>query len=227
MQESFITYRRFSDIGLAVAIATRLEEGGVTYQLEDNSRLFDPNFANNRVDSDISIKLQPADFVKADEVLSDFYRNHLDNVDDDYYLLSFTDAELGEVVAKPDEWGLFDYQLAMKLLKERGQEVKPEEARRLKQQRIKELEVPEPVHTKLIVSGYLCAFFLSFIGIFIGSCLVFYKKTLPDGRRVSAYSAKDHGHGIIILALSVTFQALWIIFRVYNGVLDFMLSNRY
>ena len=219
MPETFITYRKFSDTGLAVAIAVRLEEGQVAYLLEDNSHLFDPNFANNQFDSDISIKLRPADFVKADEVLADFYKNSLDTVDGDYYLLAFSDAELMEVVAKPDEWGPFDYQLAMKLLRERGQEVQPEEAERLKQERIKELEVPERGQRHLIITGYICVFLFSFIGIFIGSTLVFYKKTLPNGRRVPRFSEKDRGHGYIILTLSIVFLALWILLKGYSCVL--------
>ena len=219
MAERFITYRKFSDTGLAIAIAIRLEEGEIAYLLEDNSRLFDPNFANNQLDSDISIKLRPADFVKADEVLADFYKRSLDSIDNDYYLLAFTDTELKEVVARPDEWGPFDYQLAMKLLKERGHEVKPEEAERLKQQRMKELEVPERGNRNLIITGYICVFLFSFIGIFIGSTLVFYKKTLPDGRRVSGFSEKDRGHGYVILTLSVVFLALWILLKGYSSML--------
>ena len=222
MPETFITYRKFSDTGLAVAIAVHLEEGQVAYLLEDNSQIFDPNFAHNKFDSDISIKLRPEDFAKADEILGDFYKNSLDTIDSDYYLLTFTDAELMEVVAKPDEWGPFDYQLAIKLLKERGHEIKPEEATRLKQERIKKLEVPEPAYSNLIITGYACSFLFSFIGIFIGSTLVFYKKTLPDGRRVSAFSQKDHGHGIIILTLSIVFLAFWIIMEGYSTVLQFI-----
>ncbi|HSC37948.1 MAG TPA: hypothetical protein VLD19_08765 [Chitinophagaceae bacterium] len=219
MPERFITYRKFSDTGLAIAIAIRLEEGEVAYQLEDNSRLFDPNFANNQLDSDISIKLRPVDFVKADEVLADFYKRSLDSIDSDYYLLAFTDAELMEVVARPDEWGPFDYQLAMKLLKERGQEVKPEEAERLKQQRMKELEVPERAHRNLIITGYICILLLVIVGIAIGSGLVFYKKTLPDGRRIFAFSEKDRGHGYIILTLSIVFFVFSLLLKTYIGVL--------
>ena len=49
-------------------------------------------------------------------------------IDDDYYLLSFSDDELIDVVSKSDEWNKFDVSLAKKLLKERGNEITNDES---------------------------------------------------------------------------------------------------
>ena len=38
---------------------------------------------------------------------------------------------LREIIAKRDEWGAFDYALAQKILRDRGQEVAPEELEKL------------------------------------------------------------------------------------------------
>jgi hypothetical protein len=44
-----------------------------------------------------------------------------------------------DIVAKPDEWGHFDYVLARKLLAERGLPIPDETIRQMKQQRLRQL----------------------------------------------------------------------------------------
>ena len=77
--------------------------------------------------------MQAENFAKADEVLNDFYKDQLDAIDKDYYLFGLSDKELEEVVTKPDEWGRLNYQLAQKILKDRGREITPQKAELLKE----------------------------------------------------------------------------------------------
>jgi hypothetical protein len=64
-----------------------------------------------------------------------------------------------EIIAKPDEWGSFDYQLAQKILNDKGKELKPDTLNNLKGQRIDELSTPEKASKILIVAGYFFIFF--------------------------------------------------------------------
>jgi hypothetical protein len=64
--------------------------------------------------------LPPKDFAVAQRELEKYYRAQIAHAEDDYYLFEFSDAELNEILSKPDEWGDFDYQLAQQLLRERG-----------------------------------------------------------------------------------------------------------
>jgi len=220
MTATFLTFRKFNDIALAKEIAARLEQGDIQYLLEDDSRMFDPSFANNAIDSDIRIKLRPVDFAKGDKVLEDFYRNSLDTVEEDYYLLSFTDEELMEIVSKPDEWGAYDYQLAQKLLKERGLEIKPEVAVLLKKQRINDLARPDTPHKYWIYIGYFSAILGGLFGIIIGWTLGYFKKTLPDGQRVHAFGEKDVKHGRRILLIAIISMAFWFIVNAMFGFIN-------
>ena len=66
-----------------------------------------------------------ADFPRAHLALKAYYQAQLSTMDPDYYLFSFTDTELLEIVTHPDEWGHLDYALAKKLLADRGKPLSP------------------------------------------------------------------------------------------------------
>ena len=168
MTDTFLTFQKFNDIELAKEVAGRLKQNGIDYSLEENQKFFDPSFANNSIEPDISIKLKADDFSKAHKALEEYYNKTLDNVEQDYYLFDFTDEELIEIVSKPDEWGHFDYKLAQKILRDRGKEIKPEVAELLRTQRIKDLAQPDTTHKYWIYVGYFSAIFGGLFGIMIG-----------------------------------------------------------
>src|SRR5689334_4375928 len=143
MTNQFLTFQKFSDPELAETIASILRENDMDVRIENDRTNWDPSLANNEFGSEIFLKLRANDFTKAEQILNKHYQQGLDDLEEDYYLLSFTDEELADIIAKPDEWGTFDYQLAQKLLKERGKEIKPETAAQLKKERIAELRKPE------------------------------------------------------------------------------------
>ena len=213
MTNTFLTFQKFNDIELAKEIAERLTQSDIECSLEDNTKFFDPSFANNTIEPDISIKVKPEDFTKAHKALENYYQKDLDNVDKDYYLLEFTDEELIEIISKPDEWGHFDYQLAQKILKDRGKEITPEVAELLKKHRINELAKPETSHKYWIYIGYLSAILGGLFGIIIGWSLAYLKKTLPDGKRVYAYREEERNHGTRMLLLSCVSLVFWVILQ--------------
>src|SRR6185312_4154263 len=100
MTESFLTFKKFNDIELAKEIANRLTQNNIEFLLEDNQNFFDPTFANNTFDPNISIKIKSKDFIKANEALEEYYKDSLSSVDNDYYLFGFTDDELFEIISK-------------------------------------------------------------------------------------------------------------------------------
>ena len=143
----------------------------------------------------------------------DIGNTELDNVDKTHYLFEFTNDELFDILSKPDEWNALDYQLAKKILNDRGREVNDEIIESLKEQRIAELAKPDESNRVWIFFGYLSALLGGLFGIIAGWHLFTYKKTLPDGQRVYEYSEKDRRHGrrifylgIIILYISVVIR---------------------
>lgn len=215
MAEEYLTFKKFNDPELANGIAELLKENNIECAVEDNrGKFFDVSFAYNSVNPDILLKLKPDDFVKAEKTLEDYYDSHLEKTDKDYYLFGFSDEELMEIVAKPDEWGDFDHQLAKKLLKERGRDVQQDELDALQHKRIEELSTPDKASNTLIVCGYIFAVAGVLIGFILGLTLLKTSRTLPDGRRVPMYTEEDRRHGKRILILSTVVAVLAVAYKL-------------
>jgi hypothetical protein len=215
MSESFIVFQQFNDLELAKETAGILAKQGIENVIEGGAVFVDSNIVGVVAPQVVSIKLLPGDFSRANQVLDDYYQQQLDQVDKDYYLLQFTNAELMEVVAKRDEWGHFDYQLARKLLKDRGQEVAQPTDEKLTNQRLNELAKPDKIHPAWIFVGYASAILGGLAGIVIGTTLLYSKKTLPDGQRTLAYNHNVRTHAKAITIISFTVLAIAFMLRVF------------
>lgn len=213
MVEEFITFQKFNDQNSAIELGDFFKEKKLDYLLEDNSLSFDPTFANNGFGKEFCIMLKKSDFEKGNAFLNEKAENEIVEIDNDYYLLSFTDKELFELIAASDEWSPFDVSLAERLLKERGKEVTLEEIENIKKNRIVELSQPEGSQRTYIIIGYITAFLGGFLGIFIGWHLLTFKKTLPNGNRIYAYSDNDRKQGNRILIIGGIFLVIWLLYR--------------
>lgn len=214
MDKEFLTFQKFYDKDDALAFAELLQSNNITYLIDDNSIDFDVSFGYNPLDKEFNIKLQKQDFEKADEILLQMSSTELDEVAPDYYLLSFTDQKLMEILMNSDAWSRFDFLLAQKILKQRGKEVNPDIISLLKKQRMEELAKPEPSQRKLIAAGYLFAILGSLFGIFIACHLLTYKKTLPNGERVYVYSETDRKNARIMLSIALILVVFWLMVAI-------------
>ena len=214
----FITFKKFNDAALAWALTDLLEENDIEYQTEEGAFSFDPTFgASKELSTEYLVKISPDDFTRATELLKASEANDIAHIDKDYYLYSFTDTELKEILEKADEWSTFDYELARKLLAERGVDVSDEAIANINKQREIELKKPEAPQTTWIVIGYICALAGGVFGMFIGWHLSSYKKTLPSGERVYEYLESDRKQGRIILYISIATTTLAIIYKIFNA----------
>ena len=213
MTEEYITFQRFNDQNSASELGDFFKEKNLEYLLENNSLSFDPTFANNGFGKEFCIKLKKSDFEKGKAFLNEKEEQEIVEIDKDYYLLSFTDKELFELIAASDEWSQFDVSLAKKLLQDRGKEITPDALEKIKKDRISELSKPEEGQTTYIIIGYITAVLGGFLGIFIGWHLLTFKKTLPNGNRVYTYSDNDRKQGNRILIIGGIFLVIWLLYR--------------
>lgn len=213
MPDQTLTFRRFSDEQLATDFCTKLNELNIPFEVEDSRNFYDASYAFNPLNREIAVKMAPENFEAAEKALDQYYQSMLDNVDKDYYLFEFSDQELTEIILKPDEWGNLDYQLAQKLLKERGKEVKPEVLELIRKQRNDDLATPDASNNFVVIAGYISAFLGGFFGILVGWHLSYSKKTLPDGRRSFRYRDVDRDHGTRILLISSLSLVFWMFIR--------------
>lgn len=213
MGERFLTFHTFSDVDIANDFAETLRGKGIAFVLEQTPQMLDSVIIGTSSLPDIAIKLLPEDFNKGHRCLEEYYRPSVNAVEKDYYLFSFTDKELFDLLRKPDEWGYLDFQLARKILNDRGFPVDDTSLEALREERIKFLARPERSGSFLFFVAYffiLCGllyvisplfnffdytFCSVLVSFFIGRHIGRTRKVLPDGQRVFYYREKDRKQG--------------------------------
>ena len=215
--ENFSTYELYHDKESARELIRILKRNQIAYEFEDDSPAFDPSFANLDINRNFRVKIHPNDFEQADELMLKIAESQFDQVTPNYFLFSFTDKELLDVISKRDEWGHFNYAFAQKLLRDRGIPVSKEHLTTLYAQRIEKLSIPEAQSSTWIFAGYVLAFLGGLLGLFIGWHLSTHKKTLPNGNQVYAYTSKDRMHGKYIFIISACVLVLLVLKRILTG----------
>nr|WP_294949926.1 hypothetical protein [uncultured Mucilaginibacter sp.] len=218
MQPELITYQKFNDPGLADELATLLQQNDIIYKIEEQSFSFNPTFYADETAKDYAVKISADDFGRVNELLQAESAEEIKEVDEEHYLFKFTNEELRDLIAKRDEWSAFDYQLAIKILNERGISMDEQAIAELNEQRLEELKQTEPPQTTWIILGYIMAALGGVLGTLVGWHLFNYKKTLPNGEKVYGYSEADQKQGRIIFYLSFVGIALAIYFRLSRDV---------
>jgi len=216
MSEEYLRFKLFPDKATAEDFADVLKQTGIDYHVEEDTLVFDPSYANNPLSKEYAIMVKQVDFKAASHAYDEYFARQLNDVPEDYYLYAFNNDELLEILAKSDEWGAFDYQLAQALLKQRGIEVSKEKTERLKAERYKEIAQPESEPVKNIIGYYIVSVLFFPIGLIIGWVWGYSKKQLPDGHRVSNYNSVVQKHGRIIFLISIILFALTVILRVFD-----------
>lgn len=202
MPDNFLTFQKFNDPQLAATMCELLRSQGVDCKVVNEAPTFDISFANNKFEPTIHLKVPSGDFDRAHAALEKYYEQQLDTLDPDYYLFSFSDDELLDLVGHPDEWGALDYALAKQLLAKHGKPVTPQQVTAIQQQRLAELSKTEPAHARWILFAYLMGIAFCLVGFFLGFALAFSKKNLPNGEQVFLYPAGDRRHGKRIMVIS-------------------------
>jgi len=137
--DPFLTFQQFNDPALAEIIVEQLHATGIDTLVVKEDGLLDSTIIGNDLGSTIHLKIAPSNFEKASAILENHYQSLIQTMDPDYYLFSFTDDELLEIIRKPDEWGHLDHALAKKLLTDRGREVTSSQLEQFHEQRITQL----------------------------------------------------------------------------------------
>ncbi len=211
-EKTLVTFRTYQEPEQADALGKLLTEHHIPFEISQDRDSLDGLYGGNSSQITYYVKLKEQDFARADDLLLKASESMLDHVDADHYLYPFTDEELIDVLAKPDEWNEFDYRLARKILQERGKAFTDDVLRDWKEKRVKALSAPEVSSMTWIYIGYLLAFLGGLVGLFMGVAVFTAKKTLPNGQRVPAYPANQRAHGVWIMIISgvvIVAMLLW------------------
>jgi hypothetical protein len=207
MSAEFIIYRTFNYKPDATEMYEKLSQQGLKVELErvENELISD----KHKVIGIFYIKLYKEDFLKADRVLFEELNASNLQLPADYYLFSFSDNELYDVLKRPDEWNELDRFWAQKLLKERGIDVNVEI---IEPDRSKMAEAKKPwilnkywllIPLLFFLYCYRTLNFAASIGtILIGLYIWLGTKTMSNGEQVKAFSPTDRLLGRIVIIAS-------------------------
>lgn len=196
-------FRSFYSKEEALPLLELLNREGVHCTIEKTRVGLDKVIIGDENAPDFHLKILPEDFEKANRIIDAAIEQRITEVEPDYYLYSFTDDELLEIIRKPDEWNNQDVILSRLLLAERGIPITKEAVKQIRSERIRELGQPEKQQTASVWSGYFLAVFFSVIGIFYSLYMMTAKKILPDGRKAFVYDKSSRDHFRIMLAISL------------------------
>jgi len=221
-----VTYRRFTDHVEADELVAFLSQHGIECRVKNNTLIFDVTFSNNPLNTDLHVEMRGSDFAKADLIIQTEMEKDLKDAPADYYLFSFSEEELYEVLVQRDKWSAFDFVLAKKLLADRGRAIDVSQLKELQNRRLEELKQPETDDQWMVYLGYASAlstffnwslYFIGFtLGLTIGIVLMYRYKTLPTGARMRVYENKRRKHGLVIVILTLLgFALTLIVFQVF------------
>jgi len=220
MSTKFLTYKKYPTSEQATELIEVLNQHDIPFEMEDHSGNMPEVYLGQNLNNDIIVKIHPDDFIKMNSLLDEKAAALIDTVDKDYYLYSFDNNELLEVVSEPDKWCELDKQLAKHILNSKGIAVTKELEDALYTRRIKELSTEEKVSTLWTTVGYISAFLGGVLGIAIGLNLWNSKRTLPDGSRVFIYTEKARKHGQYITLIGVVMLCYWFYIQMKYNFID-------
>ena len=218
MQEAFLPIRNFSQEEQFVELLYILEEHGLPYQTEVYRQRIDP-ISMVTLAPEFIVKVRSRHFSEVHELLNQQAARAVTLVHEDHYLFDFKDEELFDILASPDEWSAFDYQLARRILSERGIDIDAKLLDLLKKSRMEVLAQPEEKQASYLGVAFLFALLGGLIGMVIGWNIMTAQKTLPNGQQIYAYRESDRQHGRWIIALGFVMFLAWLFLIPLRGTI--------
>ncbi|HEX5651700.1 MAG TPA: hypothetical protein VFX58_01420 [Chitinophagaceae bacterium] len=206
-------FKAFYSIEEALALQELLKNNGLWSRVEQKRVVVDKVIAGTSAEPEHLLLLSPSDFSAAHAIIDNHILANLHEVDPDYYLFSFSNEELQEIIARPDEWNNQDFLLAKYVLRERGVHLSEDDVNQARKNRYYELARPEQESSTWIIAGYFTAVFFCIIGLIFGLTFMNARKLLPDGSRVMAYNEKTRSHG-----RKITFIAVIMLILLITGI---------
>lgn len=219
MKEAFVLYRSYQFKDELDEMTALLKREKIEFDLVDNSHeLIEGIVGAQNLSSKFQLLLRPQDFDKVNNIIATATHENIDKLPKDYHLFSFSNDELIAIVSKPEEWGAFDYQLAKKLLIQKGIVLDEEWFNVQKQNRNIELGRPKKAHPLMIYAGYGLAILGGFLGIIIGHILWKANRTLPNGEHINIYRDEDRREGKRIFIIGCIILPISLILKTWSAL---------
>ncbi len=200
--DPFVTLSDYTDPIEAGDAAATLDQHGIVCVIEREHETLNPAFTLKTSFGAIHLKVRGSEVSRAAEILQPEHAGQPASETDDL-IADFTNQELLDVMAKPDEWDPETVRAADRLLWHRGVVVTDRERAELWERRLQEIRAPRPGDVRWIIVGFGLAFAGGIAGIFIGMGYRFLKARDPLGDAYYIYDEVTKGWGMLMMIVGI------------------------
>ena len=197
MDSEIIELSRCRDGESVAEIKAILDAAGISYRVGSTATTFDITAIGSGSDAEVIFSVRRSDFSAARSAMENEFLS--DALPDDYYLLTFSDEELAEILGKPSEWSAFDVAHARKMAEARG--IDEAQVIKKREERIKILQQGKPASRTLLFFGWLFSALGGLIGLGIAWSICHMKEKTPEGEYYT-YDARSREIGRPMLKLA-------------------------
>jgi len=199
--DDLVTVFSYSEPSEASRAAERLEAAGLRCVIRQEHKTFDPTFALRVPLQSVHLMVPASTAARA---ISTLQADSSEPVaPTEAFLAEFSDEELKDVIARPDEWSPDVVTAASSLLQERGISVSDQEKVELAQSRAAELRRPEHGDPVWMAVGFTLAIVGGLFGILIGLGYHQLQTREPDGTKRYVYDRATRQRGLTMVLIGV------------------------
>lgn len=198
-----VLLREFRDEESLREFIVLLKKSDIEFILHDSASGFDASFAFNKTTRFWQIWVDQTQEEHARLISDQFDHEIIDQLTEDYYLFSFTNKELLDLLNHPEEWSSIDVLLAKKLLDREGIPIDSDEIASKIQLSKTASDKSESVPQYVIVAGYIFSVIGGAFGLAIALTLLFSKKTTSNGERIQRFDNATRNQAYLMLAVFV------------------------
>lgn len=238
MERELLVYRTFASKDDAEHVLLVLEKAGINGVIANNTTIMDAAIVGKGYDDNYILRIEGIDFERATAILEESAKMNFEDIDPAHPLFSLDKDELMDVVAKPDEWGPENYNIAMLILSQRGVNMTDNIVEDMQDARIEQLSERKTLTPTIFILGYSFAainiltiiafehpvielhqwvsFMPAAVGVVLGRLIIQSKTTLPNGQRIYTYNSAVLKNAVImqwlsliVVVVNVIMQMVW------------------
>lgn len=197
----------------ATVLEDLLQEAAIPFRLEATTQLLDAHIVGSSNHPRFVVKIPGDQFGRVDRLLRTeaYERIAEEGIPEDYYLRTFSNEELLDLLRHQSEWSAQDLAVARLLLHERGRTLSEAELQQLHSERAEQQRKGVRGSVPLLISGYVLALVGTTLGLipaFIVSFAIGWsfwgaRNLARNGKRYYHYLPSFRHHGLAIMILAV------------------------
>jgi hypothetical protein len=153
--DNFIEFQRFPDFNTASELIDILDANRILYQVDDSATRFDiANASTNPMENQVIVRIKETDFETVNNLCEKKTSQAEENIGVDHYLYTFSDNDIIDVIANPEEWTELEVKIANEIFKQRGLKPTAELIKSVRKEKIQEQNKKATETKNRFVIGY-------------------------------------------------------------------------